>query len=340
VQATDRDWLNWALAPVSGNSPLVSMELAETVKGVASKVRLAVRFENDPERVHHFCLKAFLDMPEGSESAGKTALREADFYQKIAPQLAVRVPACPVVISDHERFKCIMVMEDIIANGGRFCDALQPFTVEQVRASLEQVARLHAASHLLADNPWIDTGTDWMKRVEMFPQDWLQGQLRDGRGGDLPGYVLDAESLIGAVAAMTAHSGVGRQTLLHGDCHIANFYMTAAGPGLADWQLIRRGSWAIDVAYHINSVLPPQIAEREERSLVQHYLEAVGRHGGQPPDSDTAWEDYCRALPYGFYLWAITQFVERSRIHRNFQGLGAAIVRNNSYDRLGLRGKA
>ena len=125
-------------------------------------------------------------------------------------------------------------------------------------------------------------------------------------------------------------------TILHGDCHAGNFYLTDEGPGLTDWQLIQRGNWALDVAYHISAALPEHIAEREERALLVHYLECLRRHGGTAPGFDQAWDDYRAAQIYGYYHWAITTRVEPNIVNTFMRRLGAGIERHNTYMMLGL----
>src|SRR3546814_9564871 len=80
------------------------------------------------------------------------------------------------------------------------------------------------------------------------------------------------------IKALAARNTALPQTLLHGDCHPNNIYWTADGPGFADWQLVQRGNWALDVAYHIAAVLPIAAAEREERALLDHYLDRSEEH--------------------------------------------------------------
>ena len=52
------------------------------------------------------------------------------------------------------------------------------------------------------------------------------------------------------------------QFLVHGDAHAGNIFRTDRGSGLIDWQVLQRGTWAIDVAYHLCAVLPVDLAER------------------------------------------------------------------------------
>ncbi len=333
--AIDLQWLAAALAPVSGGGPIASVELTEVVKAMAAKVRIAVRFASDPEQVHHYCVKGFLDSDLDPATTGAVTTREASFYTGIASHISMRVPGCPAVVLDDSG-RAIMIMEDVIASGGRFCDTHSPFTVAQAQDTLDQIARLHAASHLLEANRWIPRGLDWMAESRNFPQHWLHQQMHDGRGEGLPEAALDGSNLLAALRALARHSNEGHQTLLHGDTHIANVYITDAGPGFADWQLIKSANWAIDIAYHINCVLPVEVAQSQERELLAYYLDALGRHGGRPVEMAKAWEEYCRATPYGLYLWAITTRVDPLKTRENFQRLGAAVTRCESYQRLGI----
>lgn len=334
-EAMDPKWLGAALAPVSGGAEIASIELTELVKAMAAKVRIAVRFANDPDRVHHYCVKGFLDSDLDPASTSAVTAREASFYSAIAPHIGMRVPQCPGVVTDASG-RAIMIMEDVIAGGGRFCDTHSPFTVKQAQETLDQIARLHAASHLLQSNAWIPRGLDWMAESQHFTQPRLDALMHDGRGEGLTEETLSGGNLLAALRVLARESREGRQTLLHGDTHIANVYMMPQGPGFADWQLIKAANWAIDVAYHINCVLRVEEAEKHERELLAFYLDALGRHGGTPVPAGVAWEEYCRATPYGYYLWAITTRVDPAKTRENFQRLGAAVTRCGAYQRLGV----
>jgi aminoglycoside phosphotransferase (APT) family kinase protein len=334
-EAVNPEWLAAALAPVSGGAAIVAVEVTEVVKAMASKVRIAVRFANEPGRAHHYCVKGFLDTDLDRQGTGTVTTRESRFYTEVAPHISMRVPRCPIAVTDGSG-QAIMILEDVIAGGGTFCDTHNPFTVAQAQASLDQIARLHAATHLLQANSWVPRGLDWMAESRNFPQQWLHQQMQDGRGAGLPEATLDGGNLLAALRVMARQSMEGEQTLLHGDTHIANVYMTPEGPGFADWQLIKAANWAIDVAYHVNCVLRVEVAEHHERGLVAYYLDALARHGGRPMPEDAAWEEYCRATPYGLYLWAITTRVDPAKTHENFQRLGAAVTRCEAYQRLGV----
>jgi aminoglycoside phosphotransferase (APT) family kinase protein len=335
-EAVKPAWLTQALARFSGGDRVVSVAVNEIIKTMASKVRIAVTFAGKPDQPYALCLKAFLDNEREPGLGGLTTLRESDFYQRIAPHLTLRTPSCAAVVADREAGRGFLIMTDLVAAGARFCLAREPFGIEQTAQTLEQIARLHARSDLLSANDWIPCRAEAIANRPMFSAEKLQLLMRDARRGDLPDRTLNAALLLEGMKRLAARNAQRPQTLLHGDCHGGNVYMTANGPGFTDWQLIQRGNWALDVAYHIAAVLPAETAEREERRLLDHYLDMLGRHGGRAPPRNEAWEDYRCAQIYGYYHWAITSKTDPANTNVVFQRLGAGVTRHGSYNLLGL----
>ncbi len=64
------------------------------------------------------------------------------------------------------------------------------------------------------------------------------------------------------------------------------------------------------MAYHIAAVLPVEVAEREERRLLGHYLQLALAQGLDVPDPEEAWAQCRAAAVYGYYLRAITRRVD------------------------------
>ncbi|MET0241682.1 MAG: aminoglycoside phosphotransferase family protein [Sphingobium sp.] len=332
-EAIDPAWLTAALAPLSGGSRVISVELAEVIKTMASKVRIKVRFANDPETVHAFCLKAFL----GEQGAGGlTTIREGKFYTDIAPATTMRLPKVPAVILDQENGEGILIMEDMIAAGARFCSALEPFTPELAAQSLDQLARLHSRADIAAELDWLPTRIDVIGAKQHFTVERQQELLDDPRSKTLPERTKSARLLYDGIKALSARNASKPKTLLHGDCHAGNLFLTADGPGFTDWQLVQRGHWSLDVAYHMGAILPVPVAEAHERDLLKGYLDARRQHGGDAPDWNEAWDDYRAAQIYGFYHWAITTRVDPEIINIFIERLGAGVTRHDSYALLGL----
>lgn len=330
-QATDKKWLSAALAPVSGGDPVDSVEVNVASDKMASIVRIAVRFANQTERVQNLCLKSFFGWERDP-----TTIREARFYSDISPHISMRVPKYANAVIDIEAEKCVLIMEDVLASGARFRSVLDPFTADETAETLDQLARLHAGSPSPAHFVWLPSRVHQIGKESWLTLEDVQEKLDDPRGETLDARSRDASLLFAAIAKLAAESHERPQTVLHGDCHAGNVYVTADGPGFADWQLVQRGHWSYDVAYHINAVLPVQIAELEERALLDHYCNALRQHGGTAPDRETAWSLYRRAPAYGFFHWAIARSVGPELRNPTTTRLGAAIMRHGTYKLLGL----
>jgi hypothetical protein len=328
-------WLSRALAPVGGGAAIVSVTRVEVIRTVATKVRFLATFEGEP-KPRAFCLKGLLDVDEQAARGGPTCVREADFYGLIAPRIDVRTPTCVARVTDRKRQQAVIIMRDLIADGAYFSTAREPLTPDMAATSLQQIAHLHAASRLLDHAPWIARRIDDLAQPRYVTTAQLQGMLDGPRGEGLPTTVRSAERLVAGMRALAARDAARPQFLVHGDCHAGNLYQTAEGPGLIDWQLLQRGGFALDVAYHVAAVLPVDTAAREERRLLDHYLETARKLGLETPSPDDAWRQYRECVVYGYYLWSITRRVEPDIIALLAQRLGAAVARHDSFRLLGV----
>ena len=331
--ALDPEWLTRALAPVSGGSPVTSVEIVEVLRTVATKVRFTVTFDGRKEA---FCLKGLLDVDENLARGGVVTVLEADFYNQLASSLSVRVPDCAATVIDREAQFGLVIMRDLIGQGARFCSAMEAFSVDEAAQSLEQLCLLHTGGVALDKYPWITRRVAAFARGGYVSLPTLQQMLDGPRGEGLPVRTRDADLLQRSMQALAALDEAGPDVLVHGDSHAGNIFRTSEGPGLIDWQVLQRGGWALDVAYHIAAVLPVELAETSERILLRHYLDTVRRFGGDVPDDEKAWTQYRAAAVYGYYLWSITRRVEPTIINIFVGRLGASVTRHDSYRLLGL----
>ena len=335
-QALDPAWLDQALHAVSGGAQVVAVEQVEVIRTVATKVRFAVTFAGSQAK-HAFCLKGLLDVDEMTARGGPTCVLESDFYCKVAPTIpALRVPTCVAAVIDREAQQAVVIMRDVIAEGGRFCSALEPFGADDALRSLTELSKLHASSAFLQGAEWIRPRAAELARMTYVTPGLLQELLDGPRGDNLSPAVRDAGRLVAAMKALAARDGERPQFLIHGDAHAGNIFRTAQGAGLIDWQLLQRGGWALDVAYHLNAVLPTEVAEVEERRLLREYLSLMTGHGMDMPDDEEAWAQYREAAIYGYYLWAITRRVDPPIIVQFTDRLGKAVARHESHALLGV----
>jgi aminoglycoside phosphotransferase (APT) family kinase protein len=80
--------------------------------------------------------------------------------------------------------------------------------------------------------------------------------MDDPRGDNLTPEVRNGANILAAMRQFCRPVDTRPQFMLHGDSHAGNIFRTAGGLGLIDWQVIQHGAWSLDVAYHINAVLP------------------------------------------------------------------------------------
>lgn len=101
--------------------------------------------------------------------------------------------------------------------------------------------------------------------------------------------------------------GQGPRTLLHSDVHSRNWYLIGPkGMGLYDWQLITRGTWALDVAYALASALTVQDRRAWERDLIELYLDRLRTAGGPALPFENAWLTYRQQPFHGLAFWLYT----------------------------------
>jgi hypothetical protein len=333
AEALDPAWLSFALTPLTGGAPITAVETVEIIRTVATKVRFTVAYDGGKAAL---CLKALLDVDQQMARGGAVTVLEANFYEKLAPRLSIRRPPCVATVIDREAQFGIVIMRDLIAAGNRFCSALEPFSADEAASSLAQLALLHEASNLLDELPWVKPRIGDFVRNAYVPQPLLQEMLNGARGEGLSTRTRDAGLLLKALEALAEHDAAWPHFLVHGDSHAGNIYRTPEGPGLIDWQLLQRGGWALDAAYHIAAVLPVELAEREERRLLLHYLETMRGLGMAMPGEEEAWAAYRIALVYGYYLWAITRRVDPPITNLFVNRLGSAVERHGSFGLLGV----
>lgn len=327
--ALSPEWLGGVLG-----REVAAVRQVEFIRTVATKVRFAVEFADGGSGA--FCIKGLLDADEMTAKGGPTMVREADFYRVVAGQVDVRVPECVAPVIDREGQQAVVLMRDLIANGARFCSALEPFEAKDAAASLGQLARLHAGHGLLEANSWIGRRIDGFARSPHMSPAQLQELLDGPRATPLKPETRNAARLIRALGVLADRDAGRPQFLVHGDAHAGNVFRTAEGPGLIDWQLLQRGGWALDLAYHIAAVLPVDVAAAEERRLLGHYLGEMRSLGCEMPGEEEAWALYREAPVYGLYLWAITRRVEPAIIETFVPRLGLAVERLGSFGLLGV----
>ena len=328
----DPDWLSRALDDVSDEDRIVEVEEVDSSKTLAQKVRFRVTVEDADgvRRDRAYCVKAHLD-----GSPGTDLLSEAHFYGELAAQVDVRAPRAYYTAVDDDVQQAIIIMDDVVANGGRFLHAQTPYSLDTARDTLGQLARLHAATWgcaEVADLDWLAPRVTAM--ADIFPSELLQSLLDDGRGPDVAPELRSAANVAEAMRRTGAHEVT---CVIHADPHSGNSYLDADGRACwLDWQIVQRGNWTTDVSYHLATVLDIETRRSHEAELLRHYLRQLESLGAPAPAWDEAWEQYTLGFSYGYFLWVITRISSRAVVLIHIPRLAAALTDHDTFRRLGV----
>ncbi|TPG32569.1 aminoglycoside phosphotransferase family protein [Mycolicibacterium hodleri] len=346
-------WLTEALCRDHPGAEVVSFYSPGGSVGTTTRIALRVRY-NDVGRKAGLPTALFTKTSTNFAQrilmgAGAVLDGETQFFMNLRPHVEMEAPAGYWGGFDDASWRSIMVMEDVAeTKGAQFLTATTAVTCEQMTDLVGNLAALHGAfwehdvirtlktprEHLLNVSSLINMSARakvGMDRSKSVIPSALHGQAdRLWRGTQ--------RCLEMATSALPA-------TLLHGDCHIAQVYITRDGKmGLADWQVIQQGGWACDFAYLVASACEPQDRREWEEQLLRTYLEQLSAAGGKAPDFDQAWLAYRQQLFYPFSVWAFTlgrafyqpkmqpDDVSLKVVHR----LSTAIQDHNSFDAIGV----
>ncbi|MCB1706185.1 MAG: phosphotransferase [Halioglobus sp.] len=83
----------------------------------------------------------------------------------------------------------------------------------------------------------------------------------------------------------------GPLSLLHGDSHLGNFFVSGDDMGMLDWQAVHWGKGIRDVQYFLIDSLPAHILAEHESELVAYYVQRRAHHG-EPIDLQQTWQEY------------------------------------------------
>ena len=328
------EWLSHALGTKHAGCLVRSATVRDSLTTVASKHFLVVDYAEpgSPPAPGRLCVKAYFGENRAMSRAGES---EARFYRDWAPSTGTRIPACSYVGLD-ESGSSILVLEDLWAAGATPLDALHRFTPELSAATLRQLAQRHAET-------WEDPRLheSWLaprmlSLSENVPAERLQELLDRPRADGLSPAIRNGTRVRAAMQALGRLPETSPRCMLHGDTHAGNIFDTEAGPGLLDWQLVQRGSWATDVAYHIGSVLETEERRQSEWDLLRRYLQRLGELGVSVPSWESAVTLYKLHLAYGFFLWAMTQFTPEDLTTATIRRLGHAVEDHGTFELLGV----
>ncbi len=225
-------------------------------------------------------------------------------------ELPLEHPAVYTALIDEDAYDFFMVMEDLNARGADPRDALRPLTVEQAASGVRALGRLHG--RYWGERVFQNPGLEWLE--PFLPFDGLQyaplPSALERLDADTPEEVLSltidelVESIWKPYIRTLTESP---QTLLHGDPHIGNTYVTPDDEvGFLDWQMARRGNWSLDLGYFLQGALTIDDRRKCEGALLEEYRGALALPGTEAPSIDEIWMRYRASVAHGLTLWLCT----------------------------------
>jgi aminoglycoside phosphotransferase (APT) family kinase protein len=309
------DWLTDVLCRDTAGARVVTFDNPGGSSGTSERVALRVEYNEAGEKAGlptQLFTKATSSFQQRMILGGADVLEgEAIFYTELRQKSTVEAPHGYWGKVDPLTWRSIVVMEDIAATrDATFMEPTTGFTREQIGDLVDGLARMHGA---LWDDPAIKrlkTPVDYLRLTSQF----LDIRRRCEVGMERARAVIPARLLgqadrlyEGTVRAMRKATDEMEHTLLHGDAHAGQTYMTGSGGmGLADWQCVQRGGWAFDFAYLVNSSLEPENRRAWQAGLIEDYLDALRAHGGPTISYDDALLACRQQCFWPYTAWAFT----------------------------------
>ncbi len=236
---------------------------------------------------------------------------ETQFFMTFRPAVTMEAPRGHWGGVDERSWRSIIILEDIaVSKGATFVQPTTPLSRGQVEDVLRNMAACHGTWWDSPELKVLKTPTDHYDNVAQM----LDFEGRCKVGMERARSVIP-RALLGQADRMWRGTEEGLRvctddmpdTLLHGDPHAGQTYVTAGGAmGLTDWQAVMRGGWSYDVAYFIGSACRPEDRRAWERELLEHYLQHLEQAGGVVPSFDEAMLRYRQSMFYPYSAWAFT----------------------------------
>ncbi|MEM9177020.1 MAG: aminoglycoside phosphotransferase family protein [Myxococcota bacterium] len=294
--AIDAAWLTDALQARHPGARVASVELADRAEVTNAHVWLRVHHAEDSAGGPTALFGKLLPNDPARRVAiahTRMGLREAKFYESLAPQLSLRVPEAHVVRYEEDAGGAfVLLLEDLGETGCRVSSGPESPTPDQAAQALAGLAAMHVR---FEDGAVRARDAGWVGPPDP-PSDYGSARLQEGldhhRDRLTPAFAEMAEVYIAEQGALHALWSVGAQTVIHGDLHIGNLFFDGDGVGFLDWGLVTLGPALRDVSYFLCMSL--SVADRRacERDLIRHYLDARRALGGAAIPFDEAWTSH------------------------------------------------
>ena len=233
---------------------------------------------------------------------------ETGFYTHVRSLVGVSAPKCLHVWFDAPNDDFVLVLEDIV--DGKQGDQITGATVEQARAAIDELIRLHTP---LWNSQQLDS-LGWMPRHTMESSQGTRDLLRSV----FSDFAIRFSSLVSAevlelgtrlVANVDGYDRAfpNNETIVHRDFRLDNLLFTDTTTGtqvkVVDWQTASISAGATDLAYFIGASFSPEQRRKVEDELVHRYHDGLVQSGITMSWTE-AWDQY-RLFATSGYIMAI-----------------------------------
>jgi hypothetical protein len=302
-------WLQSALRNRAPGVTVRDARIVDVNHGTCTKVRIALDLEGDHAIPGSVILKGGFE--PHSRIMHYMHGEEVHAYADVAPHSPLRMPACHFAGYDGGALQGIVIMDDLVARGVRFCHPQHPETPEAVALRLTRLAQHHAMTW---DSPDIRPGGrfDWAGHVAdapyfetvLKPEIWA-GYIDSERGAAASVCFHDLEWMKNAMARVNRYAKTLPTMLIHGDTHLGNLYVDIDGePGFFD-SLPHLAPAMYEVSYHVTGALDVPDRRAHERDLVAHYRDELLRCGVDAPTLEELMHQFGVMLVNGYAIFLV-----------------------------------
>jgi Phosphotransferase enzyme family len=311
----NEEWLTAVLCQEHPGARVVSFSTPGGSVGTSTRTALRVTY-NDAGQAAGLPTELFTKTTAAFSQrlvlgGGEVLHGESQFFLTFRPKVDMEAPQGYWGGVDESSWRSMIVMEDIAATKGAiFIKPTTPLTRGQVEDILRNMAAYHGVWWQAPELEILKKPIDHYHNVANFMD--FEGRCAVGmeRAKSVIPTRLHGQAdrlWAGTQKGLEIATEVLPATLLHGDSHVGQTYITRDGRmGLTDWQATLQGGWAYDFAYFVGSACEPADRRRWEKELLEQYLEALDEAGGKAPSFDEAWLRYRQTLFYPYSAWAFT----------------------------------
>lgn len=220
---------------------------------------------------------------------------EVDFYARLAERTSI-TPGVYYADFDDDSGSVCLLLEDLSAMEAG--DQIGGCTPDQARKVVTALANLHARfwEGQRADAPLGVRKFDSRASTSLRIHGASWKRVRESTM-TVPAGLLEIADLVAPhIAAIRDRLGESPTTLLHGDVRADNAFFDADDVKLIDWQAVREGRGAYDLAYFISTSLSEETRRNHQDSLVSSYVETIASRGVEGYDMPECLEDFRWAL--------------------------------------------